>query len=487
MSGGGSGRIFALSKGQDKAVDPIDSVWLSAAAGTGKTQVLSARVLRLLLREDVAPEQILCLTFTKAGAAEMANRVNAVLAQWVRMPETQLGADLLAIGASNREDVRTRARSLFARVLDTPSGGLRINTIHAFSQWLLSAFPEEAGLTPGTQALEDRDRDPLAQATLSELLEEWQAGGDTDMLDALAALSMRFGPDGAQGWLMRCAQAGDLWLGAGGWPDDLRERLLRVLELADRPVGGNGSCGVRRRCIRYGGGAGLYSRAGNMGHQDGGEGDPAAAAMAGAVGAGAGGRARPVRRVAVYQGQLRQPRSGSGICDEYREEGAGLRCGCGARGGFAAHRAGGAAGAGAGGMAGACAARRAALCPAVGRSEAARGADGLRRPDQAGRQPAARHRHSLDTVQAGPRYRPYPARRSAGHQCRAMVHHQGAGGRLLRWGGAAGRAVAHALRGGRLQTGDLRVSGHQPRKLRRRKELFRSQDCPRRRQSARAG
>ncbi len=231
MSGGNSGRIFALSKGQDKAVDPIDSVWLSAAAGTGKTQVLSARVLRLLLREDVAPEQILCLTFTKAGAAEMANRVNAVLAQWVRMPETRLGTDLLAIGASNREEVRIRARSLFARVLDTPSGGLRINTIHAFSQWLLSAFPEEAGLTPGTQALEDRDRDPLARATLTELLEEWQAGGDTEMLDALAALSMRFGPDGAQGWLMRCAQAGELWLGAGGWPDNLRERLLRVLDL----------------------------------------------------------------------------------------------------------------------------------------------------------------------------------------------------------------------------------------------------------------
>ena len=74
-----SARVFALAGNQARAVNPADNVWLSASAGTGKTQVLSARVLRLLLRADVEPDQILCLTFTKAGAAEMANRINAVL------------------------------------------------------------------------------------------------------------------------------------------------------------------------------------------------------------------------------------------------------------------------------------------------------------------------------------------------------------------------------------------------------------------------
>ena len=74
-------RVFPLKDNQAKAVDPADSVWLSASAGTGKTQVLSARVLRLLLTRGVRPENILCLTFTKAGAAEMATRVNEVLAR----------------------------------------------------------------------------------------------------------------------------------------------------------------------------------------------------------------------------------------------------------------------------------------------------------------------------------------------------------------------------------------------------------------------
>ncbi|MFN6935480.1 MAG: UvrD-helicase domain-containing protein, partial [Tsuneonella sp.] len=96
-----SGAVYPLADNQARAVAPDRSVWLSASAGTGKTQVLSARVLRLLLRPDVAPGQILCLTFTKAGAAEMAERVNAVLARWVRLEETRLAKELIDIGAPN--------------------------------------------------------------------------------------------------------------------------------------------------------------------------------------------------------------------------------------------------------------------------------------------------------------------------------------------------------------------------------------------------
>ncbi|MFY8048681.1 MAG: UvrD-helicase domain-containing protein, partial [Erythrobacter sp.] len=120
---GGNGLVFPLKDNQLLAAAPEDNVWLSASAGTGKTQVLSARVLRLLLREDVTPGQILCLTFTKAGAAEMANRINAVLARWVRLPETKLFEELGYLGAPNTPEVRERARSLFASVLDCPGGG----------------------------------------------------------------------------------------------------------------------------------------------------------------------------------------------------------------------------------------------------------------------------------------------------------------------------------------------------------------------------
>jgi superfamily I DNA/RNA helicase len=82
--------IHPLAGNQALAVDPGDTVWLSASAGTGKTQVLSARVLRLLLEPDVRPEQILCLTFTKAGATEMAARINETLARWVRAEPVRL-------------------------------------------------------------------------------------------------------------------------------------------------------------------------------------------------------------------------------------------------------------------------------------------------------------------------------------------------------------------------------------------------------------
>ena len=113
-----SGAVFPLNPEQLQAVHPERSVWLSASAGTGKTQVLSARVLRLLLQRDIHPSQILCLTFTKAGAAEMAIRINSVLARWVRIDDVSLGKELLNIGAPNDPETRGRARTLFASVLD---------------------------------------------------------------------------------------------------------------------------------------------------------------------------------------------------------------------------------------------------------------------------------------------------------------------------------------------------------------------------------
>ena len=132
-----SGAVYPLKDNQLGAANPRDNVWLSASAGTGKTQVLSARVLRLLLTPGVDPSHILCLTFTKAGAAEMATRINSVLARWVRLDDVTLMQELGYLGADKSTASRDHARTLFASVLDCPGGGLRIDTIHAFSQWLL--------------------------------------------------------------------------------------------------------------------------------------------------------------------------------------------------------------------------------------------------------------------------------------------------------------------------------------------------------------
>jgi len=109
---------------QRAASDPLVHASLSASAGTGKTQVLIARVLRLLLH-GAAPQSILCVTFTKAGAAEMANRLGDRLARWVRMSDAELGADLLALGEVATPDLTRQARRLFARVIEAP-GGLRL-------------------------------------------------------------------------------------------------------------------------------------------------------------------------------------------------------------------------------------------------------------------------------------------------------------------------------------------------------------------------
>ncbi|MEY4953149.1 MAG: double-strand break repair helicase AddA, partial [Pseudomonadota bacterium] len=229
MSGGD--KLFPLTAEQRPAVDPGEVVWLSASAGTGKTQVLSARVLRLLLQPDVSPAQILCLTFTKAGAAEMAARINRVLARWVRLEGTALGKELEYIGADSGPAARDRARTLFAQVLDCPGGGLRIDTIHAFAQWLLAAFPHEAGLVPGVKAMEDRERDLLLREVLAAMLVEAEAQNDRATLGALEELSVRLGPDAVERWLLRCAQALEAFTGPGGWQPPMHSNVLRLLGL----------------------------------------------------------------------------------------------------------------------------------------------------------------------------------------------------------------------------------------------------------------
>ena len=197
-----------LKGAQAAASDPGQHVWLAASAGTGKTQVLSARVFRLLLN-GTDPSAILCLTFTKAGAAEMAGRINQRLAAWVRAPDEALFADLQALGERGDPAQRAVARTLFARLLDAPGGGLRIQTIHGFCQSLLAAFPLEAGLTPGFRPLEPREEALLQRRALAELLVAERASGRTRTIEAIGALSVRMGEDGALPFLIACARRPD--------------------------------------------------------------------------------------------------------------------------------------------------------------------------------------------------------------------------------------------------------------------------------------
>ena len=188
-------RIKALRGDQAVAADPSIHAALSASAGTGKTQVLTARVLRLLL-SGVEPESILCVTFTKAGAAEMANRIGAQLAAWVRMKDIELFSDLHAIGGYAGPESYERARRLFAKVLEAP-GGLRIQTIHSFAQTLLASFPAEAGIAPGFQPIEGRAEQELARTTLAALLAEAERSGDERLIGDVQCLSLRLGEKGA--------------------------------------------------------------------------------------------------------------------------------------------------------------------------------------------------------------------------------------------------------------------------------------------------
>ena len=222
-----SGAVFPLQDNQLSAANPRDNVWLSASAGTGKTQVLSARVLRLLLTPGVDPSQILCLTFTKAGAAEMANRINSVLARWVRVDAGTLGKELKYLGAEVKPETQDHARTLFASVLDCPGGGLRIDTIHAFSQWLIGSFPEESGLIPGSRPMEDRERELLAREVLAEMLNEC----DEDFEQKVAQFAQAKTPDALRSWLMRCAGASELWIGTTAWQPPMRARVLGLLDM----------------------------------------------------------------------------------------------------------------------------------------------------------------------------------------------------------------------------------------------------------------
>jgi len=141
------------SERQIAAASPVDSTWLSANAGSGKTRVLTDRVARLLLN-GVSPQNILCLTYTKAAASEMQNRLFKRLGEWAMKDDQDLSTALGELGVPAGQELQ-QARRLFARAIETP-GGLRIQTIHSFCSSLLRRFPLESGVSPQFVEMDER-------------------------------------------------------------------------------------------------------------------------------------------------------------------------------------------------------------------------------------------------------------------------------------------------------------------------------------------
>jgi ATP-dependent helicase/nuclease subunit A len=183
-------KVFAPTSQQLDASNPNHSVWVSANAGSGKTHVLVERVVRLLL-EGADPASILCITYTKAAAAEMAGRLFKRLGEWTGLGDAELASALTLMGVDGADPmIRIRARRLFTLALETP-GGLKIQTIHAFCDRLLHLFPVEAGIAPGFRVMDERAAKALQEAATLSVLRAAESGQSGPLTASFARLANR--------------------------------------------------------------------------------------------------------------------------------------------------------------------------------------------------------------------------------------------------------------------------------------------------------
>jgi ATP-dependent helicase/nuclease subunit A len=214
---------------QHQASNPNHSVWVSANAGSGKTHVLASRVIRLLL-QGVAPSKILCLTFTKAAAANMAERVFNKLVDWTKLADAELGRQIVAIGApvpSGRE--LTAARKLFARAVEAP-GGLKIQTIHAFCERLLHLFPFEANVPSRFEVPDEMRQAGLLHRARREVLAEANSGKGA-LGAALQRVVDECGPEAFEDLVKEAMRHSAI--GSARWPQEPAEALRRSLGLTE--------------------------------------------------------------------------------------------------------------------------------------------------------------------------------------------------------------------------------------------------------------
>lgn len=198
---------------QTLATIPERSVWVAASAGTGKTTVLTRRVLRLLLA-GTAPHRVLCITYTKAAAAEMQKRLMERLGEWASMPLSGLLETLTALsgGRAPEDGEIRRARRLFGLVLESP-GGLKIQTIHAFCQSVLARFPLEAGLPPHFQAMDEASAEGLLLDARELVLASTRSGvGLADLGAALQIIADRLQEEGFHNLLKTLVSERGKWL-----------------------------------------------------------------------------------------------------------------------------------------------------------------------------------------------------------------------------------------------------------------------------------
>src|SRR5689334_1487425 len=172
-------------KAQRQAANPETSVFVSANAGSGKTHVLTQRVINLLL-QGVDPAKILCITYTKAAAANMANRVFNTLAQWTALDDKTFDeAVARSTGKAPSAKQRVLARRLFATALETP-GGLKVQTIHAFCTNLLHQFPFEADVAARFEVLDESSTTELLDRLTLDVMQEAANDPGGELGEALA-------------------------------------------------------------------------------------------------------------------------------------------------------------------------------------------------------------------------------------------------------------------------------------------------------------
>ena len=197
-----------LTARQHSASDPTSSIWVSANAGSGKTHVLTQRVMRLLLM-GVQPSKILCLTFTKAAAAEMSARVFRELSKWTALEDGALREKILETGAPYPDaQGLVRARRLFTRTVETP-GGLKIQTIHAFCERLLHLFPFEANVPARFEVADEKRTEEMLSLAKSAAIAAAQRfeGRPAEALATLAEAAGSLGLDPVLGVAMRLRKA----------------------------------------------------------------------------------------------------------------------------------------------------------------------------------------------------------------------------------------------------------------------------------------
>ena len=243
------------TRAQVHAADPANSTWVSANAGSGKTRVLTDRVARLLL-QDVPPQKILCLTYTKAAASHMQNQLFNRLGEWAMLSDQTLLEKLASLGENTDDltpDALRHARTLFARALETP-GGLKIQTIHSFCSSLLRRFPVEAGVSPQFQEMDERSGRKLR----ADILETMADGPNRPAFDGMAHYLSGEDPDklaleiaGKQDAFRHPIERDDLWAAFGlhggydkttylaevfpDWADDVLRDLRKAL-LTGKPT-----------------------------------------------------------------------------------------------------------------------------------------------------------------------------------------------------------------------------------------------------------